>query len=121
MEATSKVSGKKKLNAVQLDHKTMICEIRCGYTDKYLATLQEPPKYESKLYKLRSFLSHGKIIEINERVLKNVRLMFEKPESDGYLCIFQLNKDHDTENTLSIEENFINNVNLYGPPLIKKD
>ena len=71
MEAASKVSGKKKLNATQLDQKTMICEIRCGWTDEHLASLPEPPKYDSKLYKPRALLDGAKIIEINERIIEN--------------------------------------------------
>mmetsp|Transcript_11318 Transcript_11318/g.19055 ORF Transcript_11318/g.19055 Transcript_11318/m.19055 type:complete len:105 (+) Transcript_11318:248-562(+) len=35
IESTQKISGKKKLNAVFLDRKTMVCEIRCDYSDLY--------------------------------------------------------------------------------------
>ena len=75
----------------------MICEIRCGWTDEHLASLPEPPKYDSKLYKPRAFLNNAKIIEINERIIENPELLITEPESAGYICIFMLNRDHDAE------------------------
>ena len=33
VDSTSKISGKKKHNAIVVDPKTLICEIRCGYTE----------------------------------------------------------------------------------------
>ena len=90
LENTQKISGKKKHNAVQLDAKTLVCEIRCGYTAEYLKTLSEPPAHETKLYKIRSFLDNAKIVELNERVMESNDIFIQKPESDGFLAIFQL-------------------------------
>ena len=36
-------------------------------------------------------MNHCKIIEINERLINNPKLLLETPESDGYLAILQFN------------------------------
>ena len=82
-----------------------------------MKTLAEPPKHETKLYKVRSFLDNAKIVELNERVIENPVLFTEKPESDGFLAIFQLDnpRDDDEEPRGTVEEEFLKNANRFGP------
>ena len=65
-----------------------------------------------KNYKIRSFLDSAKIIEINERIILDPSLLRKSPESDGYLCIFQMNNT--PENYETSKEFFMDRVNLNG-------
>ena len=58
-----------------LDYPTVICEIN---------------SLSGKVYKVRSFLRGAKLIEVNERIVENIQLLIDKPESDGFLGIVML-------------------------------
>ena len=62
-------------------------------------------------------MDNAKIVELNERVIENPVLFTEKPESDGFLAIFQLDnpRDDDEEPRGTVEEEFLKNANRFGP------
>ena len=72
-----------------------------------------------KNYKIRSFLDSAKIIEINERIILDPSLLRKKPESDGYLCIFQMNNT--PENYGTSKEFFLDRVNQNGGKVLSCD
>ena len=95
MEATAKISGKKKLNAVQLDTKTILCTIYIEYS-------KQTEEKKKKHYQIRSFMSKGKLIEINTRVIENPRLLVTDPEGEGFLAIVQFGKESHLQNCVNL-------------------
>ena len=90
MENTQKMSGKKKIGAVFLTPQSIVAEIRCNLK---VPQKQEDGKVQDRVcYKLRCLLDQVKLIELNMRIIENPRLLLEKPETDGFVAIFELVK-----------------------------
>lgn len=87
------VQGKRKHGAQGLVPKAILCEIECEDGTKY---------------SVQSCV-HGKLIEINENLVKNPQLLVEKPKSDGYIAIIlpPLTKNNKFQDCLVLEEDYI--------------
>lgn len=103
------MSGKKKHNAVPVDPKTQVCEIRVLYTEAYRKEHPKIPANYYKSYKVRSFINNAKIIEINSRLAENPKLLLDSPETDGFIAVFQFNGDQ-----LNVEKK----LNEKGPKVV---
>lgn len=69
--ADNKVSGKGKKGGQQLEDNSLLCQVELSNGNKYL---------------LRSCI-HGKLVEINQALLENPKLLLETPEKGGYIAI----------------------------------
>jgi len=67
----NKVSGKGKKGAQYLLPESLICEVTCSNGAKY------------SLYSCIK----GKLVEVNEELVSKPHLLFEKPETEGYLAV----------------------------------
>lgn len=67
------------------------------------------------------------MIEINPRVLESPQLLLDQPEKDGFLCIIQLNRAgnlNETEFNCGedlLRNDFLRIVNIHGPKLVTQD
>lgn len=87
------VQGKRKHGAQGLKPEAILCEIVCEDGSKY---------------SVQSCV-HGKLIEINENLVKNPQLLAEKPKSDGYIAIIlpHLSKNDKFQSNLILEEDYM--------------
>lgn len=90
------VQGKRKHGAQGLKPEAVLCEIECEDGCKY---------------SVQSCV-HGKLIEINENLVKNPQLLVEKPKSDGYIAIIlpHLSKNDKFQSKLILEEDYLKAV-----------
>ncbi|XP_034249980.1 protein Abitram [Thrips palmi] len=87
------VQGKRKHGAQGLKPEAILCEIQCE---------------DGLKYSVQSCV-HGKLIEINENLVKNPQLLVEKPKSDGYIAIIlpHLSKNDKFQSNLVLEEEYM--------------
>ncbi|XP_069680418.1 protein Abitram [Periplaneta americana] len=87
----NKVSGKGKHGAQFLQINSPLCYIECTDNSKY--TVQSCIK--------------GKLVEINDALIENPKLLIEKPDAEGYIAIVLpniTNSDQQKEELLTLEE-----------------
>lgn len=90
------VQGKRKHGAQTLNPMSILCMLECE---------------DGTTYTVRSCV-FGKLIEINENLVENPQLLFDKPDSDGYVAIVlpNLSTNEKFKTNLLLKEDYLKEV-----------
>ncbi|KZS21019.1 protein Abitram [Daphnia magna] len=86
----NKVLGKKKHGGQYVDEHSILCIVECE---------------DDSVYSIRAGVK-GKLIEVNENLIENPQLLFNKAETDGYVAVVlqKLGVECNMSNSVSREE-----------------